>query len=58
MQPVPEKCSYLEEIRCKEDSLEENWFCFSKNQGRDQDSYLGPQLKALILQGVFRRINL
>jgi len=33
MQPTPEKCNYLEELSCKEDSLTENWFCFNQNQG-------------------------
>jgi len=32
MQPTSEKCSYLEELSCKEDSLKENWFCFNQNQ--------------------------
>jgi len=32
MQPASEKCSYLEEFSCKEDSLKENRFCFNKNQ--------------------------
>jgi len=32
MQPASEKCSYLEELRCKEDSLKENQFCFNQNQ--------------------------
>jgi len=32
MQPASEKCSYLEEISCKEDSLKEYWFCFNQNQ--------------------------
>jgi len=32
MQPASEKRSYLEELRCKEDSLKENRFCFNQNQ--------------------------
>jgi len=32
MQPASEKCSYLEEFSCKEDSLKENQFCFNQNQ--------------------------
>jgi len=34
MQPTSEKCSYLGELSCKEDSLKENWSCFSQNQNR------------------------
>jgi len=32
MQPTSEKCSYFEELGCKEDSLKENRFCFNQNQ--------------------------
>jgi len=32
MQPASEKCSYLEELSCKEDSLKENLSCFNQNQ--------------------------
>jgi len=33
MQPASEKCSYLEEeLRCKKDSLKENWFYFNQSQ--------------------------
>jgi len=32
MQPASEKCNYLEELRCKEDSLKENRFSFNQNQ--------------------------
>jgi len=32
MQPASEKCSYVEELSCKEDSLKENQFCFNQNQ--------------------------
>jgi len=32
MQPASEKCSYLEELSCKEDSLKDNRFCFNQNQ--------------------------
>jgi len=32
MQPASEKCSYLEELSCKEDSLKANRFCFNQNQ--------------------------
>ena len=27
-----EKCSYLEELSCKENSLKDNRFCFNQNQ--------------------------
>jgi len=36
MQPASEKCSFLEELSCKEDSVKENQFCFNQNQ----DSYM------------------
>jgi len=32
VQPASAKCSYLEELRCKEDSLNQNWYCFNQNQ--------------------------
>jgi len=32
MQPTSEKCSYLEELSCKEYSLKENQSCFNQNQ--------------------------
>jgi len=32
MQPASEKCCFLEEFSCKEDSLKENFFCFNQNQ--------------------------
>jgi len=32
MQPASEKCSYLEALSCKEDSLKENRLCFNQNQ--------------------------
>jgi len=32
MQATSEKCSYLEELSCKEDSLKENQFCFTKTR--------------------------
>jgi len=32
MQPTSEKCSYLEQLSCKEDSLKENRFRFNQNQ--------------------------
>jgi len=32
MQPASEKCGYLEELSCKEDSLKDNRFCFNQNQ--------------------------
>jgi len=32
MQPASEKCIYLEELDCEEDSLKENRFCFKQNQ--------------------------
>jgi len=32
MQPVSEKCGYVEELGCKEDSLKENRFCLNQNQ--------------------------
>ena len=38
MQPASEKCSYLEELSCKEYSREENRFCFNQNQDVLQDS--------------------
>jgi len=31
-QSASEKCSYLEELSCKEGSLKENWFYFHQNQ--------------------------
>jgi len=34
MQPTSEKCSFLEEFSCKEDSLIKNWFCFNQNQNK------------------------
>jgi len=34
MQPASEKCSYLEELSCKEGSLKEIWFCFNQNWDR------------------------
>jgi len=34
MQPNSEKCSYWEELSCKEGSLKENQFCFNQNQDR------------------------
>jgi len=40
MQPPSEKGSYLEELRCKEDSLKENQFCLNKNQDNDINSYV------------------
>jgi len=32
MQPASEKCSYLEEHSCKEDSLKGNWICSNQTQ--------------------------
>jgi len=32
MQPASEKCSYLEELSCKEKSCKESQFCFNQNQ--------------------------
>jgi len=32
MQPASEKCSYLEELSCEEDSLKKNQFCFNQKQ--------------------------
>jgi len=40
MQPASEKCSYLEEFSCKEDSLKDNNFCFDQNQASDTHAYL------------------
>jgi len=34
MQSISEKCSYLEELSCKEDFLKDNWFCFNQNQDK------------------------
>jgi len=34
MQPTSEKCSYLEELSCKEKALKENRFCFNQNQDK------------------------
>jgi len=31
-QPSSEKCSYLEELSCKENSVKDNWVCFNQNQ--------------------------
>jgi len=35
MQPASEKCSYLEELSCKKDSVKDNRFCFNQNQDTD-----------------------
>jgi len=37
MQPASEKCSYSEELNCKENSLKENRFCFIQNQDNTKD---------------------
>jgi len=39
MQPTSEKCSYLEELGCKEKSLTENRFCFNQNQDTEGQHY-------------------
>jgi len=39
MRSASEKCNYLEELSCKEDSLEENWFCFTQNQDTLQSEH-------------------
>jgi len=40
MQPASEKCSYLQEVSCEEDSLEENQFCFNENQNTILTNFL------------------
>jgi len=37
MQQTSEKCSFLEELICKEDSLKENQFHFKQNQDNNID---------------------
>jgi len=39
MQPASEKCSYLEELGCKEDSLKENQFYFNQNQDSGEGNH-------------------
>jgi len=40
MQSASDKCSDLGELRCKEDSLKENQFCFNQNQDNGFKSFL------------------
>jgi len=44
MEPASEKCSYLEELSCKEDSLEENRFRFNQKQDIGLKSNTSTQL--------------
>jgi len=49
MQPASEKCSYLDELICKEDSVEENRFCFNQNEDKLLNSYENSHKRFLML---------
>jgi len=40
MQPASEKCSYLEQLSCREGSLKGNQFCFNQNQNKTLKYFL------------------
>jgi len=54
MQPASEKCSFLEELSCKEDSLKENRFCFNQNWDKQQ-KHFSLQTITASLKVVFER---
>jgi len=62
-QPASEKCNYWEELRCKEDLLKEDQFCFNQNQDinktRTSDEMSGLKLRRCLTRSLalFESLN-